>query len=478
MNRREFLATSTLGAAQLASAQQNRASSVRPEVPHPNVIWFLGDQHRAQALGINGDPNARTPNLDNLQSMGVQFTQAVSGFPLCCPFRGSMLTGRYPHHCVVGHEYPLPDGQATITEPLKAAGYNTAYFGKWHLGGFHESMGRAAHFITDPRKRGGFDTWVGYENNNSQYDSWVHGGEGKDAFHYRLPGYETDALTDLLVKYVREQAVAQREGRGKPFFAVCSVQPPHDPPVAPPNYRARLGAGNIEFRPNVPMVKSVREQAARELSGYYGMIENLDFNFGRVVQTLRDEGLFEDTHVLFFADHGDMLGSQGQFRKMTAYEESIRIPFFIAGGQPTYEGHMTGRIPALLNSPDIAPTTLGLCGVKAPAWMEGRDYSKFRIRAQGSPMPEMPDSAYLQTVVPTGHADSVNKAYRGIVTRDGWKYTCFDGISWMMYNLNEDPYEQVNMAYNNKFRAERRKLISRLKQWVADTGDTFHIPED
>ena len=473
MNRREFMAASAAGAAQLTFAQQTSTPGKQP-----NVIWFLGDQHRAQALGINGDPNVRTPNLDNLQAMGVQFTQAVSGFPLCCPFRGSMLTGRYPHHCVVGHEYPLPEGQATITEPLKQAGYNTAYFGKWHLGGFHESEGRAAHFITDPKKRGGFDKWVGYENNNSQYDSWVHGGEGKDAFHYRLPGYETDALTDLLIQYVREQVAAQKAGRGKPFFAVCSVQPPHDPPVAPPDYRARLGAGNIEFRQNVPLVTSVREQAARELSGYYGMIENLDFNFGRVMKTLREEGIFEDTHVMFFADHGDMLGSQGQFRKMTAYEESIRIPFFIGGGQPTYEGHFTGRQPVLLNAPDIAPTTLGLCGVKAPGWMEGKDYSSFRVRKAGTAAVSLPDSAYLQVVVPTGHADSVNKPYRGIVTRDGWKYTCFEGISWMMFNLNEDPFEQVNLAHNSKYKVERGRLIGRLKQWVADSGDRFGVPVD
>ena len=469
MNRRDFLLSSSLPV--LAAAQPAPAAK-------PNVLWFFGDQHRAQALGINGDPNARTPNIDNLASMGVQFTSAVSGFPLCCPFRGSLLTGRYPHHCVVGHEYPLPDNQPTIAQPLKEAGYHTAYFGKWHLGGWHEAQGRAAHFITDPRKRGGFDLWTGYENNNSQYDCWVHGGEGKDAFHYRLPGYEPDALTDLMLKYIKQQAAAQRAGNGKPFFAVCSVQPPHDPYVAPPEYRARWSAGNIQFRTNVPAVASVRSRAARELAGYYAMLENLDVNLGRVINALHDEGLFFNTHLLFFSDHGDMLGSQGQFRKMTAYEESIRIPFFIAGGQPSYEGRTTGPLPVLLNAPDIAPTTLGLCGIQRPSWMEGADLSAFRYRPAGTPAPTLPDSAYLQTVVPTGHEDSVNKPYRGIVTKDGWKYACFDGVSWLLHNLNEDPYEQVNLAHNNRYRAERKRLIARLKQWAADTGDKFNIPED
>jgi hypothetical protein len=81
-------------------------------------------------------------------------------------------------------------------------------------------------------------------------------------------------------------------------------------------------------------------------------------------------------------------------------------------------------------------------------------------------------------VVPTGHADSINKPYRGIVTRDGWKYVCFDGISWLMFNLNEDPFELMNLAHNSRYRKERAKLVDRLKQWVNDTGDTFNVPED
>lgn len=475
MDRRHFLA-SPLTVLPRADARPEQAGAGPPR--RPNVIWFFGDQHRAQALAISGDPNVSTPNIDSLATLGVQLTGAVSGFPLCCPFRGSLLTGRYPHHAVPGHEHPLPEGQPTIAQPFREAGYHTAYFGKWHLGGWRERDGRAAHFITDPHRRGGFDTWVGYENNNSQYDCWVHGGEGKDAFHYRLPGYETDALTDLLIRYLREEGAARRAGKGRPFFAVCSVQPPHDPYVAPPEFQQRHTPASIRFRPNVPDVGWVRERAARELAGYSAMVENLDFNLGRVIRTLHEEGMYFDTHIVFFSDHGDMLGSHGQFRKTNPYEESIRIPFFIGGGQPAYEGRMTGRRQVLLNAPDIAPTTLGLCGIRKPEWMEGRDLSAVRLRPAEGQTPSLPDSAYLQCVIPTGHGDSTNKPYRGIVTSDGWKYVCFEDVSWLMFQLNEDPYEQVNLAHNNRFRAERRRLIARLRQWVADTGDRFRIPDD
>lgn len=486
MTRRSFLQTTAPGMGIVGSAASATAASPaaqasqgqhpgRGPADKPNVIWLFDDQHRAQALGCNGDEHLHTPNLDNLSYLGVNFENAVSGFPLCCPFRGSLLTGRYPHHCVPGHQYPLPDGQPTIAQPFKQAGYHTAYFGKWHLDGFQEADGRAAMHIVPPSRRGGFDEWTGYENNNSQWDSWVHGGEGSSAFHYRLPGYETDELTNLLIRYIRERGENQRGGRGQPFFAVLSVQPPHDPYVAPEEFMRRFTPGELTMRRNVPPVESCEAHARRELAGYYAMIENFDWNVGRIRQALDEAGLSFNTHLVFFSDHGDMHGSQGMFRKTNPYEESIRIPFIIGGEQPRYEGRANARVPTLLNHVDIAPTTLGLCGIDKPSWMEGTDYSYYRLR--GRRQPSEPDSAYLQCVVPTGHGNSINKPYRGLVTRDGWKYVCFENVSWLMFNLNEDPYELMNLAHNNGYRAQRKLLIERLKQWVADTGDKFAVPE-
>ena len=107
--------------------------------------------------------------------------------------------------------------------------------------------------------------------------------------------------------------------------------------------------------------------------------------------------------------------------------------------------------------------------------MSGADLSAFRR----GPWLEanVPDSAYLQIVVPTGHFDSVDRPWRGIVTRDGWKYVALEGQPWLMFNLNEDPYEQVNLAHNSLFAKERRKLQTRLAEWINDTGDAFELPE-
>jgi arylsulfatase A-like enzyme len=182
------------------------------------------------------------------------------------------------------------------------------------------------------------------------------------------------------------------------------------------------------------------------------------------------------THILFFADHGDMHGSHGMLRKICRYEESIRTPFIISGCQPRYAPWKVGRLPVVSNHVDIAPTTLGLCGIRKPDWMEGADLSYHRIGP--APATPDPDSAFLQCVIPTGQADTPNTPYRGVVTHDGWKYVCFENQSWLQFNLNEDPYEEMNLAQLDHYGPERKKLISRLKQWIADTGDRFVVPEN
>ena len=438
-----------------------------PTARRPNVIWIFGDQHRGQATGYAGDANLLTPNLDRLAAEGVTCTAAVSGFPLCCPARGSLLTGLYPHRCVSAHQQPLPGGQRTIGHELTDAGYHTAYIGKWHLGGWKEAKGRAAFFVTDPAQRGGFHEWLGYENNNSQYDCWVHG-DGAPSPR-RLPGYETDALTDELIGYLHRRKTA---GPDQPFFAVLSVQPPHNPYVAPEEWMRRHTPGGVTLRPNVPAVPRLVERARRELAGYYAMIENLDWNLGRVRATLAELGLTDDTLILFFSDHGDMHGSHGQFLKTSPWEEAIRVPFIVGGGVPHY-GVNRGISSAPINLPDIAPTTLGLCGVPVPAWMQGRDFSGLRI--SGRALPADADSAFLQCD-PTGHEDSIDRSWRGVVTAEGWKYVVLAGQPWLLFNLNEDPYEQANHALNPAYASQRRRLQTRLAGWMERTGDTFPLP--
>ncbi len=434
----------------------------------PNMIWFIVDQMRGQAMGVQGDPNVFTPNLDNMAIAGTHFPHAVSGYPLCCPFRGSMLTGKYAHnHSVKFHEDRLDPSFNTVVDVLGQNDYETIYLGKWHLAGIKERDGRSVMRTVPPEDRGRFDTWLGYDNNNSQWDCWVHGHENaQEVAHTRLPGFETDCLTDMAL-----ERISARKNSARPFFMVISVQPPHVPTLAPPQHR-RYQAQQLTLRPNVP--KTEEPKARFQLSGYYAQIDNIDAHVGRLVDHLRSEGMLNETHIIFFSDHGDQMGSQGRFGKCVPYEESARIPFLIGGGQPMgYEGWRCGSAPCLINHVDIAPTTLGLCAIDVPDWMEGFDYSHRRTGVGAlERIQQEPDSAYLQLI---GDRES-SYAWRCVVTRDGWKYACVRKGEWLLFNLNNDPYEQNNLAFHTAFRRKRRELHDLLRNWAEKTGDCFEYP--
>ena len=434
-----------------------------------NVIWFIVDQMRGQAMGVNGDPNVFTPHLDNMAIAGTNFPCAVSGYPLCCPFRGSMLTGKYAHnHSVRLHEDRLDPSFQTIADVFNAQDYETIYLGKWHLAGIREGDGGRSVLQTVPRElRGRFGTWLGYDNNNSPWDCYLHGHEGdREIAHYRLPEYETDCLTDMALERLSGGGAS-----GRPFFMVVSVQPPHSPQLAPANHR-RYQAQQLTLRPNVPATSEARARIA--LSGYYAQIENIDANVGRLLEGLRHEGLLDDTHVMFFCDHGDQLGSQGRFGKCVPYEESIKVPFIIGGGIPlSYDGRKSGNAHCLVNHVDIAPTTLGLCGIDVPSWMEGFDYSHRRTGVNFNERIELePDSAYLQLL----EDRESSYAWRCVVTQDGWKYACVRHGEWLMFNLKDDPYELNNLAFNTQYRRQREELNVLLRAWAEKTGDEFPFP--
>ncbi len=441
----------------------------------PNIIWILGDQHRGQALSCMGDPNARTPNIDYLAANGVNFVRAVAGCPLCSPFRGSMLTSRYPHECVSGHDCAIPDAMPMISEPFKNAGYKTAYFGKWHVDGAKNRSPetREAFQCVKRERRGGFDTWLGYENNNSQWDCWLHGhfDNGNEVPHFQLPEFETDSLTELFLEYIQSHNAAE-----SPFFAALSVQPPHCPYLAPREWLEKYTPSGISLRRNVPPVARIRKEAKKDLAGYYAMIENLDYNVGRIIQLLENLDILKNTYVIFFSDHGDMHGSHGKILKCVPWEESIRIPFIVSGGSCLERKSRKYSYP--LNHVDIAPTTLGIAGIKIPEWMRGFDYSPAVF---GRPCGDTPDSAFLQLVNPgwgpTGFAVDRERPWRGIVTAGGWKYAVLEHQPWVMYNLNEDPYELVNLALDRRYLAQRKCLQTQLAQWLKRNGDDFPVPE-
>ena len=451
------------------------------EQRRPNVVWIFGDQHAAHAVSYRGNQNLLTPNIDDLARNGMRFDCAVAGAPWCCPFRASLLTGQYPHqHGVVKTPptAPLDPGIPTIAAPFHDAGYHTAYVGKWHVDG-----GRPSHLVP-PERRGGFDYWMGYENNNNQHEVFVHGSDSEEPL--RLGGYETDSLTDLLLDHLaRHVGSGGSDGDYQPFFASLSVQPPHDPYVAPhnPTYpHSRIRPSDVVLRPNVPAGEQHQRESRFAAAGYYAMVENLDYNLGRIRTRLKELGVDRETYLVFFSDHGDMLGSHGQWGKSSPWEEAIRVPFIIGtvGGKVH---QAIGTTDAVINHVDIAPTTLGLCGIAVPDTMVGFDYADRCLQVnrpeyrQAPQVDSEPQSAFLQQIPGKYHAHTVNRPWRGVVTRDGWKYACQPGRAWLMHDLNHDPHEQANLAFDSAYQTDQERLHGLLGDWIASTGDAFELPD-
>ncbi len=195
----------------------------------PNVIFVFGDQWRAQATGYAGDPNVRTPVLDRLAEESVNFTQAVAGFPVCCPYRASLVTGQHAlTHGVILNDLPLRQQGPSIADCFRRAGYDTAWIGKWHL----EGHGRSAFIPREHRQ--GFEFWRALECTHSYNESLYYGDTPE---RLMWEGYDAHAQTREAIRYI------EGRGAGRPFLLCLSWGPPHSP------YRDRAGRVPRHVRP-------------------------------------------------------------------------------------------------------------------------------------------------------------------------------------------------------------------------------------
>lgn len=291
----------------------------------PNVIYILSDEHRGQAMGHMGDPNLRTPAMDALAAGGVSFSRAYANCPICTPSRGTIFSGRHAHSGPVAGFFDNYKINAPSTATvLRAAGYHTAYYGKWHCGIVrdqrppevvqHPDEYKGCSSRTPERHRAGFEDWRGFENLNQHFASYYYCDD--DINPTKTPGYETDGLTDLVIDYLREY------DRDEPLFLVLSVTPPHFPLIVPDEWK-RFDPAGLEVRPNFTDTPEMRER----LANYYAMIENLDWNIGRLMQAIRELPKFSNTLTSYISDHGDFMGSHSRHsRKEHPHEKSVRIP--------------------------------------------------------------------------------------------------------------------------------------------------------
>lgn len=417
----------------------------------PNVVFVFADQWRAQATGLAGDPNVRTPALDKLAEDGVRFTTAVSTCPVCSPYRASLLTGQYPlTHGVFLNDVSLGTNAVSIAQAFKAAGYRTGYIGKWHVDG----RGRSS-FIP-PERRQGFEFWRVLECTHAYNRSSYY---ADDPERRRWDGYDAAAQTAEAQTYIREQAK-----RG-PFLLMLSWGPPHDPyETAPARFRDSIAASTLVLRPNIP--PDAQAASRKDLAGYYAHIAALDECLGRLWDTLRETGIERDTLFVFTSDHGDMLGSQGEQRKQRPYDEAILVPFVLRW--PAM-GAAPRAIATPIGTPDILPTLLGLCGIGIPGTVEGRDFS---THIRGGPAPD--DAALIACYTPFGEWTVARggRAYRGVRTARHTYVRSLDG-PWLLFDNHADPYQMRNRCDDPAFAAVRQQLDAALERKLRETRDEF-----
>ncbi len=424
----------------------------------PNLLFVFADQMRGMAMRCAGNRNVRTPAMDRLAAEGTMFTHAYANCPVCTPSRAMMLTGLYPLTCrTVANDLPLPVEFEGIGTVCRSAGYATGWIGKWHLDGVPRNK-----FTPPGPRRHGFDFWAAWNCAHNYFNGRYYRDTPEPI---AIEGYEPAGQTDIAIDFIHQH-------RHEPFCLFLSWGPPHNPyDQVPEEYRRMYDPAQIDLRPNVRPIPPGRVDLSRgadirrTIADYYAQITALDAQLGRLLETLDQLKLSEDTIVVFTSDHGDMLWSQGMLRKQQPWEESINIPFLI---------RWPGRVPVgrkcdvLMSVADMAPSLLSLMGLEVPAQVEGQDLSQVILGRSDSG----PESVFLMDVVTMDEAFAQGlREWRGVRTRQ-YTYACFtDGEGWVLYDNAADPYQLDNLIDKPSARPLRRRMHSLLEEWLERTGD-------
>ena len=434
----------------------------------PNILILLSDQLRRQALSVYGDPDARTPHTEALAARGVRFSNACSTYPICVPFRFTMMTGEYAHtRAVPGIEYRMSPTERTLADEFNEAGYETIYVGKWHLDGGHGRLGSALQVNRTRVKRrfqGRWQKWFGFELRNAPFDTYYF--EDDDPTPKPIEGYQTDGLFDLGMGYLR-----QGRDRERPFCMVVSVEPPHDPYEAPEELQRAWEARDIALPANFASGdEEQRQHFILQRQRYNAMVENLDANVGRMMDFLGREGLADDTVVVFLSDHGDLGGSHGLGGKQWPYEESVGIPLIVC--DPLAPERAGTAIDVPVATEDLFPTFLGLAGLQPQNALMGTDLTPLirgEVEGLGREGVLLEFVAELRRGVP--FYEAVWRAYRSRRYKYVVRGDNMGAEPWMFFDLENDPHEMQNLIEDENFRDEIARHHDLLRQRMLETED-------
>lgn len=425
----------------------------------PNIILMMADDLGWGDPGFNGNPIIQTPHLDAMARNGLRFDRFYSGAPVCSPTRGSVLTGRHPYRYGIwtANEGHLRKEEISLPEVLKAQGYTTGHYGKWHLGTLNPSFsgkgaGRdaAKNYMTPAMK--GADDWFATEYGVRLWDPFTDADANP---YYRngkletenLAGDDSRVLMDRAIPFIRKAAAAQT-----PFLAVIWFHAPHEPVVAGPEY--------LKMYPGL----SEGEQH------FYGCITALDEQVGRLRQELRDLGVADNTMLWFTSDNGPegntgdagrQRGSAGGLRgrKRSLWEGGVRVPGLLEWPARIKPGTVT-TVPC--STLDYFPTTLDLLGFRMKSQPEPIDGVSLVPLFEGK-MTERPVPIPFETIGGTGSNNSRGSPRMALVDNRFKLLTDMEGADDkdLLFDLLADRAETKNLA------AERADIAQAMKAKLA-----------
>jgi arylsulfatase A-like enzyme len=425
MNRRSLL----LGG--LAATASLRAAA------RPNVLLLVTDDQRFDTISALGNSVIQTPALDRLVKQGVTYTNAYVSNPICTPSRACLLTGRDDWDTGVRwFGEPIRSELPVLPEVMQSVGYETFFTGKWH----NDST---------PEKRGFSKTRFVFNKGMGPHEMAFEEPGG------RVEGFSSHLFATAAVDYLRSRP-------GDPFFAMVSFTAPHDPRTPPSSWAGRYKPGSLPLPRNfmaehpfdngelkirdeqlLPWPRT--EEAIRgELATYYGMISHLDEQIGRILATLEQTNLLENTLVAFVSDNGLAVGSHGLLGKMSMYEHSVKVPMILRLPNHRFAGR---RVEGLCYHHQIFATICGEGKFKAPAGIERPSLVEMAERRGAG-------------------AEAVYCSYRDVqrmVRAGDYKLIWYPRAGrWQLFNLKSDPDELTDLSTQGRYAGKIKELATLL----------------
>jgi choline-sulfatase len=451
----------------------------------PNILYLMTDQHRGDCLGCAGNPVIKTPHLDSIAKDGVVFSSAYSSTPSCTPARSAILTGLSPwHHGMIGYGRVAGKYSFELPQALREAGYYVYGIGKmhWHpqrkLRGYHKILLDESGRVQSPGFISDYRRWFKEQAPDLDPDATGIGWNDYRAKAYALPErlhpttWTADKAVDFIEKYERSE----------PFMLKVSFARPHSPYDPPQRFidmyddddmpAPVIGDWALQYAPHDDPPKPSlwhgdlgAEQAKKSRRAYYGSVTFIDEQIGRILAALKKHGMYDNTLIIMFSDHGDMLGDHHLWRKTYAYEGSAKIPMLLRWPKAMEMNHQRGKtLPQPVELRDVLPTFLDAAGVSAPNHLDGKSLLEL-VRG---------NTKNWRPFIDLEHSMCYNKDHWNALTDGQFKYIyyAYDGRE-ELFDLAGDSGELHNLAAEPAHKTRLLKWRQRMAEHLSERGEPF-----